>query len=121
MDNFIDMLRNQSKNLPLQLVTPILILFRRSLTVIQYCSIGFGLWPLNQYSKKPFFEQQQQRTEVKQVNMQQQLLINYLNGKLTEEAICAIAGLAMSEENYNIVIKILKDKFEDQQYLIDLR
>ncbi|XP_053402850.1 uncharacterized protein LOC128558073 [Mercenaria mercenaria] len=45
---------------------------------------------------------------------------NYLNGKLYGEARSAIAGLAMSNENYDIAIQILKERFGDQQDIIDL-
>ncbi|XP_045158803.2 uncharacterized protein LOC123524573 [Mercenaria mercenaria] len=45
---------------------------------------------------------------------------NYLKGKLCGEARSAIAGLAMSNENYDIAIQILKERFGDQQDIIDL-
>ncbi|XP_053392033.1 uncharacterized protein LOC128554743 [Mercenaria mercenaria] len=45
---------------------------------------------------------------------------NYLKGKLYGETRSAIAGLAMSNENYDIAIQILKERFGDQQDIIDL-
>ncbi|XP_045205909.2 uncharacterized protein LOC123558098 [Mercenaria mercenaria] len=45
---------------------------------------------------------------------------NYLKGKLTGEARAAIAGLTLSNENYQVAIKILQDRFGDKQEIIDL-
>ena len=44
---------------------------------------------------------------------------NYLKGKLTGEARNAIAGLSLSNETYNVAIKILHERFGDKQEIID--
>lgn len=43
-----------------------------------------------------------------------------MKGKLTGEARSAIAGLSLSNENYAIAVKILKDRYGDKQEIIDL-
>ena len=45
---------------------------------------------------------------------------NYLKGRLAGEARNAKAGLCLSNENYNIVFGILKERFGDRQEIIDL-
>lgn len=45
---------------------------------------------------------------------------NYLRSKLVGEAKSAIAGLALSNENYGVAIQILKDRFGNIQEMIDL-
>ena len=45
---------------------------------------------------------------------------NYLNSKVGGEAKSAILGLALSNENYQIAVDILKDRFGDAQEVIDL-
>ncbi|XP_060552386.1 uncharacterized protein LOC132713726 [Ruditapes philippinarum] len=45
---------------------------------------------------------------------------NYLKGKLVGEARSAIAGLTLSNENYDIAIHILRERFGDLQDIIDL-
>ncbi|XP_060564212.1 uncharacterized protein LOC132723501 [Ruditapes philippinarum] len=44
---------------------------------------------------------------------------NYLKGKLVGEARSAIAGLTLSNENYDIAIHILRERFGDLQDIID--
>ncbi|XP_060575792.1 uncharacterized protein LOC132733208 [Ruditapes philippinarum] len=45
---------------------------------------------------------------------------NYLKGKIVGEARSAIAGLTLSNENYDIAIHILRERFGDLQDIIDL-
>ncbi|XP_053381886.1 uncharacterized protein LOC128549322 [Mercenaria mercenaria] len=45
---------------------------------------------------------------------------NYLRNKLVGEARSAIAGLALSHENYTIGIKILEERFGNVQEIIDI-
>ena len=45
---------------------------------------------------------------------------NYLKGRLVGVAKSAIAGLSLSNENYNVAIGILKERFGDRQEIIDL-
>lgn len=45
---------------------------------------------------------------------------NYLKGKLSGEAHRAILGLALSKENYEVAIGILKERFGNSQEVIDL-
>lgn len=45
---------------------------------------------------------------------------NYLKGKLTGEARSAIAGLSLSNENYDVAIRILQERFGETQEIIDL-
>ena len=45
---------------------------------------------------------------------------NYLKSKLDGEASRAIAGLALSNENYSVAIQILKERFGNRQDIIDL-
>ncbi len=46
--------------------------------------------------------------------------MNYLNSKLTGEAKRAISGLALSNENYTVAVKILKERFGKVQEVVDL-
>ena len=45
---------------------------------------------------------------------------SYLRSKLTGEARSAISGLSLSNENYQIAIDILKERFGNEQEVIDL-
>ena len=45
---------------------------------------------------------------------------NYLKSKLNGEAKSAIQGLTLSKENYDVAIGILKDRFGNEQEVIDL-
>ena len=45
---------------------------------------------------------------------------NYLRGKLVGEARSAISGLSLSNENYDIAVKILHERYGDVQEIIDL-
>ena len=45
---------------------------------------------------------------------------NYLKSKLTGEAHRAILGLTLSNENYGVAIDILKERFGNEQVIIDL-
>ena len=45
---------------------------------------------------------------------------NYLKGKVNGEAQRSIAGLSMSNENYQVAVDILTDRFGDSQGVIDL-
>ena len=45
---------------------------------------------------------------------------NYLQSKLVGEARQAIAGLALSKENYDVAIAILKERFGNKQDVVDL-
>lgn len=45
---------------------------------------------------------------------------NYLKSKVSGEAKCAIQGLTLSKENYDVAIGILKDRFGNEQDVIDL-
>ncbi len=44
----------------------------------------------------------------------------YLKGKLTGEARSAIAGLTLSNENYSVAVRILKQRFCDKQDIVDI-
>ena len=45
---------------------------------------------------------------------------NYLKGKLTGDALNAIAGLSLSNENYEVAVSILKERFGKKQDLVDI-
>ena len=45
---------------------------------------------------------------------------NYLKSKLNGEAKSAILGLALSKENFDVAIQILKDRFGNEQGVTDL-
>ena len=45
---------------------------------------------------------------------------NYLKGKLTGAALNAIAGLSLSNENYEVAVSILQDRFRKKQDLVDI-
>ena len=45
---------------------------------------------------------------------------NYLKSKVSGEARSAIQGLALSNENYGVAIGILKERFGNEQEIIDL-
>ena len=46
--------------------------------------------------------------------------VNYLKGKLSGEALKAISGLPLSNDNYDVAIDILKTRFGRDQELVDL-
>jgi len=45
---------------------------------------------------------------------------NYLQSKLGDEARRAIAGLAMSHENYAVAVSILRERFGNTQDVVDM-
>ena len=45
--------------------------------------------------------------------------LNYLRSKLTGEALEAVAGYQLTNENYPIVIDVLKQRFGNKQMIID--
>ena len=45
---------------------------------------------------------------------------SYLISKLSGEAACVISGLALSNENYDIAIACLKERFGNKQEVVDL-
>ena len=45
---------------------------------------------------------------------------NYLKGKVSGEAQRSIAGLSMANDNYQVAVDILRDRFGDSQEVIDL-
>ena len=45
---------------------------------------------------------------------------NYLKSKMVGEARSAIAGLALSSENYPVAVDILKRRFENPQEIVDM-
>lgn len=40
---------------------------------------------------------------------------NYLKGKLTGEALSAISGFSLSNDNYDIAVSLLKERFGKEQ------
>jgi len=45
--------------------------------------------------------------------------MNYLKTKLTGEALDAIAGYQLSNDNYKLVVDVLKQRFGNTQSIID--
>ena len=45
--------------------------------------------------------------------------MNYLRSRLTGEALDAISGYQLSNDNYNIVVDVLKRRFGNPQLIID--
>ena len=45
--------------------------------------------------------------------------MNYLRSRLTGEALDAISGYQLSNDNYSIVVDVLKCRFENPQLIID--
>ena len=45
---------------------------------------------------------------------------NYLKGKVSGEAQRSIAGLSMTNDNYQVAVDILRDRFGDSQEVINL-
>ena len=43
----------------------------------------------------------------------------YLNSKLTGEAKLAVSGILLSNENYKVAVDILKERFGDQQTVVN--
>ncbi len=47
--------------------------------------------------------------------------MNYLKGKLTGEARSVISGLALSNDNYAVAVKLLRERFGNVQEVIGIR
>ena len=45
---------------------------------------------------------------------------SYLRSKLSGEAARAVSGLALSNENYDVAVTVLKERFGNNQEVIDL-
>ena len=45
--------------------------------------------------------------------------LKYLNSKLTGEAKLAVSGILLSNENYKVAVDILKERFGDQQTVVN--